>query len=458
MDLAAASLWGVPLDTVLATASVLLTAGIADLLLRWLVRRTVRRDRSAAPEATPAERERVAWFDRALGDAVAPVEMLIWVAAGHAALDPLVELLLPDAIGGRVAAGLMWARDVGALAALFWLLTRLARVAQAALLSLAGRTRNVWDDALLPVAARAARVLLPILALILGVQLLPLPSDFQSVLRTVLSLILIGATSFLLYLGVEAATSLVLHRYRIDQPDNLEARAIYTQVMVLRRIATVVIVIVAGGSMLMVFESVRQFGTSILASAGIAGIIVGFAAQRSIATLVAGFQIAITQPIRVDDVVIVENEWGRIEEITLSYATIRIWDQRRLVVPITYFLERPFQNWTRKSADLIGAVLFYVDYSVPLGAMRQELDRILSASPYWDGRVKVLQVTDTREHVIEVRVLASAADAGKAWDLRCEIREKLVQFLQERYPESLPRLRAQLEMAPADAHAGAREG
>jgi small-conductance mechanosensitive channel len=201
--------------------------------------------------------------------------------------------------------------------------------------------------------------------------------------------------------------------------------------------------------MLMVFESVRQFGTSILASAGIAGIIIGFAAQRSISTLLAGFQIALTQPIRIDDVVIVENEWGRVEDISLTYVTVRIWDLRRLILPISYFIERPFQNWTRTSADILGTVFLHVDYTVPLQPLRDELDRILAASPLWDGKVKVLQVTDAKPQTLELRALASAADASAAWDLRCEIREKLIAFLQTHYPASLPRVRAELQPAGA---------
>jgi small-conductance mechanosensitive channel len=266
-------------------------------------------------------------------------------------------------------------------------------------------------------------------------------------LRNGLSLVLIGAVAFMLYQLVEAAEALVLQRYRIDSSDNLEARTVYTQVTVLKKVATVVISIFTLASMLMIFESVRQFGTSILASAGIAGIIIGFAAQRSIATLLAGLQIAVTQPIRLDDVVIVENEWGRIEDISLTYVIVRIWDQRRLVVPITYFIEQPFQNWTRSSAEILGTVFFHLDYRAPLDAIRRKLDEILAESPYWDGKVKVLQVTDAKEHTLEVRALASAADASLAWDLRCEVREKLIQFLQEHHPESLPRMRAELHSA-----------
>jgi small-conductance mechanosensitive channel len=343
----------------------------------------------------------------------------------------------------------IWLRDVGTMAGLFWLLLRIGRIIEAGVTSLAPATANAWDDALLPVAGKAARVLLPIVALILGVQALSIPDDYQSLIRTALSLVLIGAAAFLLYQCIAAVEMLVLQRYRMDVHDNLEARAVYTQVTVLKKIATAILVILTVASMLTVFESVRQFGTSILASAGIAGIIVGFAAQKSIATLLAGLQIAITQPIRLDDVVIVENEWGRIEEITLTYVQVRIWDQRRLILPITYFIEQPFQNWTRQSAEILGTVFLYVDYRAPLDAIRAELTRILQSSPHWDGRVNGLQVTDAKAQTLEIRALASAADASLAWDLRCEVREKLIQFLQQHHPGSLPRVRAELEPAVA---------
>jgi small-conductance mechanosensitive channel len=233
----------------------------------------------------------------------------------------------------------------------------------------------------------------------------------------------------------------VLQQYRLDVADNLEARKIHTQVRVLKRAAVVIVGIVTLASVLMIFEPVRQLGTSILASAGIAGIIVGLAAQRSIATLLAGFQIAITQPIRIDDVVIVEGEWGQVEDITLTYVVVRIWDLRRLVVPITYFIERPFQNWTRRSSDILGSVFLQVDYTVPVQEIREELDRILKASSRWDGKVNVLQVTEVRERTLELRALASAKDASLAWDLRCEVREKLIDFIRERHPGCLPQVR-----------------
>jgi small-conductance mechanosensitive channel len=176
----------------------------------------------------------------------------------------------------------------------------------------------------------------------------------------------------------------------------------------------------------------------------VVGIIVGFAAQRTIANLFAGFQLAMTQPIRLDDVVIVEGEWGRVEEITLTYVVIHIWDERRLIVPLSYFIEKPFQNWTRVSANLLGSVLLWVDYSLPLRETREAVRKIVEGSALWDKRFWNLVVTDANERAMQIRVLATAADSGKAWDLRCEIREKLVEFIQRNYPESLPRLRAEL--------------
>jgi small-conductance mechanosensitive channel len=297
----------------------------------------------------------------------------------------------------------------------------------------------------LPLAGKAVRRALPLLALILGAPALSVSPALAEVVRNGTSLLLIGVVAFILFQIVDAATTFVLSQHRLDVSDNLQARSIYTQVVVLKKVAVTVIGVFTLASMLMVFDSVRQFGASILASAGIAGIVIGFAAQRSIATLLAGFQIALTQPIRLDDVVIVENEWGRIEDITLTYVVVRVWDLRRLVVPITYFIEQPFQNWTRSSADILGTVFIYVDYGVPLEALRGELTRLLEASRYWDGKVNVLQVTDAKEHTLEIRALASAADASLAWDLRCEIREKLVAFIQQKYPESLPRFRASLD-------------
>jgi small-conductance mechanosensitive channel len=195
----------------------------------------------------------------------------------------------------------------------------------------------------------------------------------------------------------------------------------------------------------MTFDSIRRIGVSLFASAGVAGIIIGFAAQKLIASVLAGFQIALTQPIRIDDVVIVENEWGWIEEITLTYVVVRIWDKRRLILPSTYFIENPFQNWTRVSADILGTVFIYTDYTVPVDELRSEFTRILEESDLWDGQTNVMQVTNATDKTLEIRALMSTADSPTAWDLRVLVREKLIHFLQQNYPESLPRTR--IEMA-----------
>jgi small-conductance mechanosensitive channel len=186
----------------------------------------------------------------------------------------------------------------------------------------------------------------------------------------------------------------------------------------------------------------------------VAAVVAGLAARTTLSSLFAGVQIALTQPIRLDDVVVVEGEWGWIEEITTTYVIVRVWDLRLLVVPLSYFIEKPFQNWTRRTADLLGTVFVYVDYSVPVNELRQELLDILRKSGMWDGRTWGLQVTNASDRTIELRALMSAPNGPKAWDLRCHVREKLIEFLQRQYPQSLPRVRAELESSTA-IHANA---
>jgi small-conductance mechanosensitive channel len=252
----------------------------------------------------------------------------------------------------------------------------------------------------------------------------------------------------LLWIGVRA----YLQRFDIGVSDNLNARRMHTQLTVVCRILTALIWLVGVAAALMTFPSVRQLGASMLASAGIAGLVVGLAAQRTLGNFIAGLQIALTEPINLDDVVIVEGEWGRVEEITATYVVIRIWDQRRLIVPFSWFIEKPFQNWTRRSAEVLGTVFLWTDYAVPVDRIREEASRLAKASPHWDGRVVGVSVTDTTDKAVQIRVLASAADASKAWDLRCELREKLIAYLQKEWPTALPRVRAELKNAgPSDA-------
>ncbi len=245
-------------------------------------------------------------------------------------------------------------------------------------------------------------------------------------------------------IAIDIAITIYLRRFRTDVEDNLLARKHVTQMRILQRVATILLGIVTIASALMTFDSVRQYGVSLFASAGAAGIILGLAARPVLSNLLAGIQIAMTQPIRLEDQVVVEGEWGSIEAITSTYVVVRIWDLRRMIVPLTYFIEKPFQNWTYQTSDLIGSVILHVDYTVPVDRVRQKLDEIVRASTLWDGKVVNMQVTDTPGNMVELRALVSARNAGQAWDLRCEVREKLIAFVQTEYPHALPLQRAEV--------------
>lgn len=260
--------------------------------------------------------------------------------------------------------------------------------------------------------------------------------------RHVNSLFLIIALTWLGLRTVRSVERGILELHPSDTPDNLQARRVQTQTKVLARSVMVLMVVIGAGSALMTLPSLRQIGTSLLASAGVAGLVVGFAAKPVLGNLLAGMQIALTQPIRLEDVVIIQNEWGHIEEITGTYVVVRIWDQRRLIVPLQWIIENPFQNWTRNNADILGTVTVWVDYRMPMKLLRDEAERICRHAPEWDGRLCTIQVVDAGERAMQVRVLVSAANAGHAWDLRCRIREGLIDFIQRDYPEHLPRLRA----------------
>ncbi len=309
----------------------------------------------------------------------------------------------------------------------------------------AGRIRRSLKDILVPVELIQApfRVLFSVVVLLFLLPHFPLPETPAAFLFHALKILVVFAFTWFLIRLLKVGERVIMARFALDHADNLEARRVATHVELVRKVLNVIIVVLAVSIALMTFDAVRQVGISLLASAGVAGIILGFAAQKSIATLIAGIQIAVTQPIRIDDVVIVENEWGRIEEITLTYVVVRIWDQRRLIVPVSRFLEQPFENWTRTSADLIGTVYIYADYNVPTEDVRNELEKIVKETPLWDKRLVSLQVTNATEKTIELRALVSAANSSDVWDLRCFVREKLLDFLQRNYPDSLPKIRVE---------------
>ena len=272
------------------------------------------------------------------------------------------------------------------------------------------------------------------------------PVDFGIVFGIFYTIII----SWLIINAVKGIKLFILAKYDISLKDNLKARKMHTQLTVFERMLITIVVIISVGIILMTIPQIHKIGVSLLASAGIAGIIIGFAAQKSIGLILAGFQIAITQPIRLDDVVIVEGEWGWVEEITLTYVVVRLWDKRRLIVPITYFIEKPFQNWTRTTSELLGTVYIHVDYGFPVDEMRKKLTEILENTLLWDGKVNVLQVTDSNDRTIELRALVSAVDSPTAWDLRVLVREQLIKFVQEKYPQFLPKGRINLSENPME--------
>lgn len=269
-----------------------------------------------------------------------------------------------------------------------------------------------------------------------------------------LLVLLIAVLTWLAVRCIGAAQLAAMRLYPVDREDNLRARQVVTQVRVLGRIAVAMLVLIGLAAIFMTIPMVRQFGAGLLASAGVAGIAIGFAAKPVLSNLIAGVQIALTQPIRLDDVVIIQNEWGRIEEIGGTYVVVRIWDERRLVVPLNYFIENPFENWTRTTARLTGTVFLWVDYRMPLDPLRDELRRLCEAAPEWDRRVCVLQLVDASDRAVQLRALVSAADSGRAWDLRCRIREGLVAYVQRSFPGYLPQLRTSLHEMHAEAASG----
>lgn len=426
---------------------------VATLLVNALVALLVRRGKRvrAAPPGVGAVQSGPGVRHHALLALGKPVYIFIWVYGIYFATTPILLRLRPERSLTVLRGLLDLLFDLGGLAALFWFLFRATRVLQSHLASWAAVTPSKIDDLLVPLLGTALRTVVLVIGLVLAIPMLGAPPQFANVLDKLTSILLITAVAVLFVRAVAICEHVVLMRYDITAADNLRARKVYTQLHVITRVLYVTIGLFAVAATLMLFQEVRHIGTSLLASAGVVGIIAGVAAQKTLANLFAGFQIALAQPVRQDDVVVVEGEWGRIEEITLTYVVVHIWDDRRLVLPLSYFIEKPFQNWTRTSAALLGSVFVWVDYSLPLDAARQALQGIVEASPLWDRRFWNLQVSDASERTMQLRVLATASDSSRSWDLRCEIREKFIAYIQAHHPGALPRLRT--ERGPGDAPA-----
>jgi small-conductance mechanosensitive channel len=285
------------------------------------------------------------------------------------------------------------------------------------------------------------RFMLLLFAAGVAVQALSLSGSLQDSARKILLCLFVIQTGWIALVVANLAIDRYVQSLNLSASDNLMARKAATQMRIFRQATNVVLVALTTAFALMSFDGVRQFGVSLFASAGIAGIVVGLAARPMLENLIAGVQLALTQPLRLQDAVVINNEWGWVEEINSTYIVVRLWDWRRQVVPLSYLFQNPFTNWSRSSSSIIGTVFIYADYTLPMEPIRARATGIVKASPLWDGQVVNVQVSDAREHVMEVRVLASASDSSRAWDLRCEIREKLIAFIRENFPESLPRVR-----------------
>ena len=325
-------------------------------------------------------------------------------------------------------------------AIIFWMLRRFTR-----------RHGHLVGHSLVQHGEGPTRWIFPLLAVLCVLPGLPLPHLLMVALEHIVGIGLIAAIAWLIILLVDVTADVVSGRYRVDVADNLTARRIQTQFQMLHHIIVVLVIFVALAISLMTFHDIQRFGDSLLASAGLASLVVGLAMKGTLSNLVAGVQIAFTQPFRIEDAVVIEGNWGWIEEIGTMYVTVRIWDLTRLVIPLSWFLDNPFQNWTRTSADLLAHCYVYVDYTVPVEALREELRRICESTQLWSGKVCVLQVSDLFQNVMQLRALMDARNSSDAWDLRCLVREKLIDFIQKNHPGSLPRYRGEFETISAES-------
>lgn len=304
---------------------------------------------------------------------------------------------------------------------------------------------------------RLLRFMLALLAAGMALQLIPMSAASADTVRRIFTALVTIQFGWIVIVAANLAMDRYVQGLALGSADNLLARKAATQMRIFRQALTVLLGVLTIAFALMSFEAVRQVGVSLFASAGVAGIVAGLAARPMLENLIAGVQLAITQPLRLEDAVVINNEWGWVEEINSTYIVVRLWDWRRLVVPLSYLFANPFTNWTRSTSSLIGTVFLYADYTLPVEAIREEAERIARASPHWDGNVVNVQVSDAREQVMEVRVLASAKDSPTAWNLRCEIREKLIAHIRDNFPESLPRVRREdFRLAEQGAGTGLR--
>lgn len=430
-------------------AGLLLATILTVFLVRRVLHRTTRRLLDRAPDE---EQHLLAELVRC---AIGPLSFLAWYYSLYGvAYVVATSDWLPQAYDWAPGA-LSHGANLGVFVAFLWFFHAATLVVDTKLRRVAKRTEGRFDDVFFPLVGTALRVTVPILAIFLLLHLWPLSDAGMVVARKLLAVALIAAIAWTLRRAVMLVDAAVLGFGDQSVDVTFAQRALFTRVRMLRRVAMVLISLFAFAAVLMLFEEVRDVGRSILASAGIAGIVLGIAAQRSLGNLLAGIQIAVTQPIRLGDQVLVEGDVGNVEEITLTYVVVRVWDQRRIVLPISYFIEKPFQNWTRVTTNMLSPLVLKVDFSLPLAPLREYLRREIEQSAFWDKKVFGVQVTNADDRSMEIRVLASAPDSGASFNLQCELREKAIGFIRDRYPECLPKIRQEQtrrEPKPQDAN------
>jgi len=341
-----------------------------------------------------------------------------------------------------IAAYLTWLPPWAVAVVVFVLILLAAHLAQIMALWILEKRSTHWKPMLRRVfrdTQTIMRVAAVVLAAAIAIPIVPLPARTAEVVQKVLGAAFVVLVGWILMVAANITIDRYIGSFNLQASDNLLARKAVTQARVFKRAMNVLIVLLTAAFALMTFDSVRQYGVSLFASAGVAGIVAGLAAQPLLGNLLAGLQLAVTQPVRLEDAVIIEGEFGWIEEIRSSYVVVRLWDWRRLIVPLTYFFQKPFQNWTRSGSALLAYAMIYLDYSVPVEVLRSKLEEIVKATPLWDGNIVRLQVTDTNERNMQLRALFSVRNASAASDLKCIVREKLIEFIQEEYPDSLPR-------------------
>ncbi len=437
-------------EGVIAVGILALTGLIATILKRW--------HRLPIRWRVPGEAE--GWKDAILCAAYPPLQAGLLGTAALLAVLALSDYFRretgygPPRLSIEVGLEIVWSL------VFWWFLARFAAIGLGWVHRRTGIGRGDLALIVFPRLVRFVSFLVPAIGLLV-VESFPLAHLYRLILHKTLAIYAIGLVGLAAGQTVAAGADLILGRHPLGQSDpaaSLRSRKLHTQVRVAGRVLFFLIGLLTFAAMLMLFSEVRHLGASLLASAGIVGVIGGLAAQRTIGNIFAGLQIAWTQPVRLGDVVVVEGQWGTIEEITLTYVVVAVWDQIRLVLPISYLIEHPFQNWTRNSSELLGTAHVFVDYTMPVDEMRKHLQEICRNNPLWDGRVAVTQVTHATERTMNVRLLVSAQDSSKLWDLRCAVREQMIAFVRDRFPECLPKIRAEWDALPHTARSDLLDG